>query len=60
MSEIRVASLNLCCACLCHSDGGAGVRASSVPGPVGQGVSERRGSRKKDAPLQHPPQSPFR
>lgn len=41
----------LTCVCFCCSDGGAGVRASSLPGPVGQGVSERRGARKEDAPL---------
>lgn len=46
------------CVCLCHSDGGAVVRAASLPGPVGQGVSERRGAREEIAPVQHPAQSP--
>lgn len=47
----------LCAYC---SDGGAGVRASSLPGPVGQRVSECWGSGEEIAPLQHPPQSPLR
>lgn len=51
--------VNVLSVCVFCSDGGAGVRASSVPGPAGQGVSERRGPREEDAPLQHSPQSPL-
>lgn len=48
------------CVSLCHSDGGAVVRASSLPGPVGPGVSERRGAREEIASVQHPAPSPLR